>query len=249
MVDFKALIFDLDDTAIPNSLDSVPSIELIEATSSNKRFKLCAATGRPYVYAKDILTSLRLTEPCVISAGTQIVNPLSGEILWEVNIAPADAIKILELCQPYDYEIIFNNEMIGHGRPASDRVINGDINVMYVIGSSIFDAEVILKLLKDIEGITAIGIASWTHKGIDIHITHRDATKEQAIGELLRMINVEKKHTIGVGDANNDIHLFEAVGHKVAMGNATELLKSKADEVADTVGNDGLAKIIEKYNQ
>jgi hydroxymethylpyrimidine pyrophosphatase-like HAD family hydrolase len=61
---------------------------------------------------------------------------------------------------------------------------------------------------------------------------------------LLEIMGVPKDKAIGVGDANNDVHLFKAVGLKVAMGNATDELKSQADIIVDSVENDGLAKFI-----
>lgn len=47
------------------------------------------------------------------------------------------------------------------------------------------------------------------------------------------------------GYTNNDTHLFKAVGLKVAMGNATPLLKSHADVVCNAVNDDGLAEFIQ----
>lgn len=50
---------------------------------------------------------------------------------------------------------------------------------------------------------------------------------------------------IGIGDGANDIHLFNAVGLKVAMGNAVPSLKEKADIVIGHVTDDGLAQYFE----
>jgi hydroxymethylpyrimidine pyrophosphatase-like HAD family hydrolase len=79
----------------------------------------------------------------------------------------------------------------------------------------------------------------------DIHITNKVATKEQAVAELRSRIGVEARDCYGFGDAMNDIHLFNAVGRKVAMGNATKELKARADEVIAPVSEDGLAAYLE----
>ena len=50
-----------------------------------------------------------------------------------------------------------------------------------------------------------------------------------------------------IGDQNNDITLLKAGGIKIAMGNATEELKSIADEITDNVYNDGFVKAIDKH--
>ncbi len=195
---------------------------------------------------KKILNSLDLVDPCVISAGTEIVNPQTGEVFWEFDIEPDSIKSILNICKSYPYELLVRDELMGEGSPAAKHAISGPVNVMYLMQCVEEDAKIILDKLSQISTISASGVPSWTGKDIDIHITHREATKEHAIAKLLELIGVPKEKTIGVGDANNDVHLFKAVGLKVAMGNATDLLKSQADVVCDTVDNDGLAKFLEE---
>jgi HAD superfamily hydrolase (TIGR01484 family) len=243
---YKAIIFDLDGTAIPNKPNGMPSQRLIKAIEeAQDKLKLCAATGRPITNAKGIIEALNLKDPCVISAGTQILDPVTDEILWEATIEPNDVTSILNICKPYHYEVLVRNELMGQGGSASTRhIVDGHVNVMYVMGCAQPDAEAILAKLEELPQVTAAGVTSWTHEGVDIHITHNEATKEHAVAELLR-IDLNKDEVMGVGDADNDIHLFAGVGYKVAMGNATDRLKGLADKVTDSVDDDGLAKVIE----
>ena len=246
---YEALIFDLDGTAIPNIPNGMPSSELIDVIQQSKnKIALCAATGRPITNAKPILDALGLDKPCVISAGTQIIDPTTNEILWQANLEAKDVQTILEICRSYHYEVLVRNELMGEGASASERVIDGHVNVMYIMGCAPADAELILEKVKSVNKVTAAGVISWTHEGVDIHITHKEATKEHAVYELLKILKVKKSKTIGVGDADNDVHLFAGVGHKVAMGNATSRLKSLSDEVAESVDENGLVKIIQKYS-
>lgn len=247
---YKAIIFDLDGTAIPNVPNGLPSHSLIDAVKQAQgSIKLCAATGRPITNAKPILSALNLQDPCVISAGTQVIDPLTDDILWEANIESADIETTLEICQPYHYEILVRNELMGEGGSAANRkAIDGHVNVMYIMGCAEPDAQAILTELDKVDNITAAGVTSWTHEGVDIHITHKEATKEHAVGKLLNILGLDKSEVVGVGDADNDVHLFEAVGYKVAMGNGTDKLKSLADEVIDSVDEDGLAKFIRKVS-
>lgn len=241
----KLIIFDLDGTAIPNVPNGLPSAKLVEVIAALKgKVLFSAATGRPITNAKPILDKLNLNEPCIISAGTQIIDPHTDKILWEVVIEPEDVLKVLSVCRPYDFEILIRNELLGEGAPANSIKIESPVNVMYIMHCSNEKSDEILTLLEEISGITAAGVLSWTGEGIDIHITNKVATKEHAISELLLMLNVSKHETMGVGDGNNDIHLFRGVGTKVAMGNATELLKSQADIICKSVEDDGLAEII-----
>lgn len=248
---YKVIIFDLDGTAIPNTPNGMPSKPLIDVIHKNRKsIRLCAATGRPITNAKAILSVLQLKDPCIISGGSQIIDPLTDEVLWEANLEPADVDNVLSICYPYHYEVLMRNELIGEGGRSSKRPQHKErVNVMYLMGCAPTDAKVILNQLGNLNNITAAGVTSWTREGVDIHITHKQATKEYAVAELIKILNVNKTEVIGVGDADNDVHLFKAVGYRVAMGNGTNRLKALADEIADSVENDGLAKIIDKYSE
>lgn len=249
---YRAIIFDIDGTAIINAQHALPSKRLVEVIKkAQPHFKLCTATSRPVPDIKNILSVLQLQDPCVISAGTEIIDPKSNKVIWSCDMKPSDVPKVMEIFRPYPYKLIFNDEGADSmGKIASERTLDGPINVMYLINCREQDAAVMMKKLALISSTTASEVRSWEGAGyVEIHVTNKLATKEHAVVELLKMLNVSKEETIGVGDSNNDIHLFKAVGLKVAMGNATDLLKSQADLVCDTVENDGLAKFIEEQTK
>jgi len=60
-------------------------------------------------------------------------------------------------------------------------------------------------------------------------------------------LDIKKEEIIGVGDGDNDLPLFDSVGLKIAVGNATEKLKAAADEIVADADKDGLAQVIQKY--
>ena len=51
----------------------------------------------------------------------------------------------------------------------------------------------------------------------------------------------------GIGDASNDIALMEAVDVGIAMGNAPDYLKKRADYITDSVDKDGVVKALEHF--
>lgn len=250
MSDFKAIIFDLDGTAIPNIPNGMPSQRLIDVVKKAQgSMRLCPATGRPMTNATAIIEKLHIVDPCIISGGTQIIDPVSRKVLWQEMIRKEDVRSVLEVCAPYSYEILFRDELLGHGMTAKDRSAEDSVNVVYVMKVLPDDAEKIVEALSRIAGITASKVPSWTGGYIDIHITNSKATKEYAIEVLLNILGVSKEETIGVGDGDNDIHLFKSVGLSIAMGNATKTLKNQADKVAASVDEDGLATVIEEYSR
>lgn len=67
-------------------------------------------------------------------------------------------------------------------------------------------------------------------------------TKRHAIEVLLKYLNADVKDTISFGDAKIDESMFECCAYNVAMGNANDELKAKADYVTADVDDDGLYK-------
>lgn len=243
---YKAIIFDIDGTAMPLALTATPSERVIQAVKKAKQFsKVCAATGRSISHARYLLKALDLKDPCVISGGTQIIDPLTEKTLWEKKLSEEQVKQITQVCLPYPYPVGFSDET--KGIPAKEKHINGSERVVYIWNVKEEDAIYLQKKIKEIIGVTANTPGSWTKGRLDIHVTNIEATKKHALEELIKILRVEKNEIIGVGDHNNDLPLFESVGFKVAMGNATEKLKNKADYVTASVDEDGLADAIEKF--
>ena len=54
------------------------------------------------------------------------------------------------------------------------------------------------------------------------------------------------ENTLAFGDAENDIPMFKAVGCAVAMGHALPDVKAQANDVTDSVENEGITQYLEK---
>lgn len=248
----KTIIFDIDGTAIDSPEQKLPTRRLINAVrSAEKTFNLCAATGRVWAFAEPVLKGLSLTEPCIISAGTQICDPKTGEILWQSELERVDLEATIDIIRQYpDYKVLYNDndeDAYLHGG-----ISPGELNInepVYFFEQIFVPAEIapeIVSKLSTIEGIACTLVVAQRPGFNDIHITNRNATKEHAVAELLHILNIGKQNTIGIGDGHNDIHLFRAVNRKIAMGNAVQELKESADEVIGDVKNDGMAEFLER---
>lgn len=244
-MEIKAIIFDLDGTAIPNRKEGMPSKRLIETVAkAQKKVIVSVATGRPLSNVRHILKALQITNPCVIAGGTQIINPLTEKTLWKKELSAAQVKEIISVCMPYAYEVWISDQR--DASPAKEDIIIQPEQVIYIMTVNKVDAKIIMKELTKIHDIIAHEVTSWTPNHIDIHITHVAATKKHALEELLVLENIDKQSVMAVGDGNNDLPLFEIAGYKVAMGNAMDMLKANADYITASVNDDGLAKVIEE---
>ena len=78
-------------------------------------------------------------------------------------------------------------------------------------------------------------------------ISPRKCTKREGIQSVLDALDPNHGTVYGIGDASNDITLMNAVDVGIAMGNAPDYLKKRADYITDSVGNDGVVKALEHF--
>jgi hypothetical protein len=247
----KAIIFDLDGTAVDSPIQKLPSEKLVDSIDKlHTQYYLSSATGRVWTFAKSLLQSLKLVDPCIISAGTQICDPKTGQILWQKNLDDQVLKKVISLlCKYPDYKLLFNDndehEYFYGGINPKDFATSKSVYFLEQVFVPDALAIEIHAKASQIPDLTCVMVVAQKQGTRDLHFINSQATKEHAVAELLKIIKIKKSDTIGIGDGHNDIHLFNAVHHKVAMGNAVDDLKNIADEVIGSVSQDGLAGYFE----
>lgn len=89
-----------------------------------------------------------------------------------------------------------------------------------------------------LKGAPGAKIAAWWDRAVDI--IPAAGGKGIGIRKVLEHYGLTPDDAMAFGDGNNDIEMFEAVGHSVAMGNASADLKAIASEVCGTCAEDGI---------
>ena len=69
-----------------------------------------------------------------------------------------------------------------------------------------------------------------------------DGGKPAGIAAVLEHFDIDSEACVAFGDGGNDISMFRCVGTSVAMGNASDEVKSAASHVAPHVDEDGIAR-------
>lgn len=81
-----------------------------------------------------------------------------------------------------------------------------------------------------------------------IELNQLGASKGNAIMELAERLKINQKDVMVFGDQGNDLSMFENSNFKkIAMGNAIETIKDKADFVTDDNDHNGIAKALKKF--
>lgn len=245
----KAIIFDIDGTAMPIGEGNWPSERLAAAIKSlQTSYHLSTATGRSSEYVLEIIKFLGLRDDCIIAAGTEIYDPINRKIVWVEKI-PEHTYKFIEQALSHCKSQVFSGQTHEGGHTANHvhELLADNVSVLYVIATEESEAETLLRKLQHPD-LQIINMHSyWNDDLRDIHIHSAKASKEHAVAELLKRLDVRKEDSIVIGDGLNDTHLFAAGGLRVAMGNARAELKKQADMVIDDVAEDGLAVYLESF--
>lgn len=72
-------------------------------------------------------------------------------------------------------------------------------------------------------------------------------SKATGIARIAERYGVSSADTVVFGDAHNDLTMFAWAGHAVAMGQAAPEVRAAADEVAPSVWEDGVAKVLARW--
>lgn len=244
--DYKAIMLDVDGTLVTNEYEGRISPKVKQTIlKANAKVKVGIASGRPLARVSFIMEELKLKIPCVIGGGTQIVDPLTGLIIWEQPILTKDAALLQKELQQVPYKVWVVDEV-------EEILLTPNLKLKKPLNffmSKILEEEAdrLISLFSNIPTLALTKVVAYTPGYVSLHITHAQATKQHAIEKVAEILKLDRDQIIGVGDGHNDIPLFKACGLRVAMGDAVQLLKERADYIAPSCIDDGVADVFEKF--
>lgn len=248
MDEIKIVFFDIDGTLIDMGRKEV-SPKTLEAL---RRLKgrdviLCLATGRgPLTLPRfegvefDVFLTFNGSY-CFNRERTIFSNPLAGEdvktilqnaasIHRPVSIATKDRL----VANGRDEDLVEYFSFAKRGVEVSDEFEDAAKGEVYqiMLGCRKADRPLLLR------GTANAKIAAWWDRAVDV--IPADGGKGEGIRQILSYYHLDRPAALAFGDGDNDIEMLQAVGHGVAMGNASEQLKAAADDICGGVAEDGV---------
>lgn len=262
----KAIFIDIDGTLRDSNRNlSEKTIDTIKKVSE-KGILVILCSGRPRKYTENVSRQCFASKYIITSSGGNIYDYEQNKILYVNKMNKEALIELYKIANPEDVRFIMN---VGEGRVVNkvkhpdqeqkleesieDFVYNNDV-VQCTIADSDFDK--IKNLVPKIEQVKNIEIKN-RHKSllddkfkddktVFCDIANIESNKGVAVRKLLELLNINKEEAIAIGDDNNDLSMFEQVGYKVAVDNAIDIVKEKADEITLSNDEDGVAIFLEK---
>lgn len=211
-----------------------------------------AITGGPLAFAGETIRSLGISDLCALAGGAQIYDPSRDAIIEQRSMLSED-LNILrqQLAGLAAGRLVFNNfsreEHRRGGMRPGELPTDEPVYFANVTGLDRGAADRIVTGLQE-RGLqrTAVtrAVASYDRSKAEVHFTDLLATKKYASLRIMELLGVSADRVTVMGDADNDLPMFEAVGQagiKVAMGNATEKLMQAANVIIGDITIDPAA--------
>lgn len=253
----KVAIFDIDDTLIPRGTqDIIPSaIKAIKELQANG-IEVMIATGRSIYFIQDPIHEQIKPQYTVTINGACVYNE-KDEVIYDVlmNREEVEALKDYSLKNDIAFALKMKDAMyVYSGMETYKTTYLKGSPKEYILRDCLGEAlgeelpmgifmmgnESLIEASKDLapNGFYAKAYAD----AYDVYSIH--AGKIKGIEFVLDRLKSNWEEVIAFGDAHNDMEMLEHAHIGVAMGNAPDIVKEKADYVTTSITDDGIEKAL-----
>ncbi len=259
---YKLIAADLDGTLRAEEQSFTPRLRDAVRRAQERGVRVVIATGRVYRTAAPFARDLGLDGAIICNHGATIRDIRADKILLEHRVPLARARELIARASDDLTTLVCIDEEFYTPRLTAHAVeyigsYRDHLNVVPDLARSLPGAPQKILFICD-ESIAAslrielkirFGdalqiVQSW---GTYVEVTHRDASKGNAVAWLANRWSIARDEVIALGDQGNDISMIEWAGLGVAMGNAIDRVQALADYVAPRAEEDGAAAVIEKF--
>lgn len=240
---YKSLLMDIDNTIVPTNGKLLDERLISKIKQAQEVIHVGVATSRSIKKVLDMLETIELKGPNIFANGAQVIDPANGEVYKEDFLTFEQVEKATEVVNRYKRGLyVYDNSVKRLATANIQKTVTA-----FVLALEPQEADELMKEFLLLGGVAVHKTISGTQGCNDVHITHRDASKDKAVRKLAEVLGIKTSEIIGVGDGPNDILLLEACGLKVVMGNASDELKKVADYIAPSVEEMGVVDVIDRF--
>ena len=270
---YDLVVLDLDGTILEKEFEGgySPRVRHAIAAVQASGVPVTIATGRTLDYVRTQTPLLGITTPVVTTQGAVVGDPVSGEVLFEADMPLDVARAVAEWADKtgrvtifyfsnrdgtttlYQNREVWQSAVYDHWFGMPRRI---QPNLSELLGArdhpplkfiSVNDASAeadLTPILQERFGPTMH--MARTH-ALLIEGTAAGVDKGSGLLHLLEHLKIAPQRVLAVGDNENDIPMLKIVGMGVAMGQATDKVKSFAQWIAPSIFEDGAAVAMERF--
>ncbi len=261
---YKMLVTDIDGTITDKDHNIVPLNRKAIEKAQELGLYVTLATGRRPESAKKFVDELNIECPVIVYNGAGIYDYKENSFLYKEVLDRESSILAISLLNKYTELSVFL--YYDHGSYTKEEnetvreyIKKDKIELIYEEDLlSIVKKEAPIKIMiigerslldRFYEEISHYDTSvNFTNSEINyLEILPKNASKGNMLRILTDKLNIKLEEVIAVGDKDNDISMIEISGKGVAVGNASPLLKEKADYIAPPGYEGGVWDVVEKF--
>lgn len=264
----RLVISDIDGTILNSQHQLTLGLKQVVAQLQAAGLPFVLTSARSPKAMVAIAAELGLTTPLAAYNGGYIVNPTDSgafEPLFSQPLDFTEANKVIQLAihnfpnvavniyAATDWFVPARNSWVAQeevitGMTAEEVVLSEFLAQQPTIHKILFigEEEEITSLEGAISKLVLMESAKYRSKDNYLEFTNKLISKELALQKLVAHYQIVPENVMAIGDHDNDVSMIAAAGWGVAMGNATEACKEKADWVTADNDHDGAALAIQK---
>jgi len=266
---YKLLVVDIDGTLLDkNGAISAEDKDAL-ARASNSGIQVSLSTGRAVKASLRTINQLSLDGYHMFFDGALVSDPKKGEEVYVKPISAELVRQITEFAHLNEIHLEFYSAI--HYFVERETWSSDIRRQFFGIEPTIADFSTLWQKERIIKGTLTVSSSeerakaegfylhfnsslsfSWTktpaYPEVDfINVLDPDVSKGRASEALASFLGITLTEVMAIGDGANDVSLLSKAGLAVAMGNATDELKSVADYVTLDIEHNGVAAAINKF--
>ena len=258
----KIIFFDIDGTLFCSEYERIQDIVVKAIQETRKQGHLCfIASGRPYAYIAENVKEIGF-DGYVLANGSNI--KYQDKDLEVRYLDPNNVKELIRKLEDRNIEYVLQTNTLCYMNQDNECLLNFYKNCNINFHNICFEynlsdiIERIVKIeawVKDKEeleyakscfGAFAYELHPDNHS---MEIYAKDVSKATGILDVLKLLNIDLADSYCFGDGPNDVEMFETVAHPIAMGNALDIIKERAEDICLTVQENGVAyKLAELFD-
>ncbi len=260
---YRLMAVDVDGTLLDNQGHMTEATKEAIRLGVESGLIFTIATGRPVQGVEHFNEMLALDLPYITYNGSMVVMGKSKEILYEQKMDSLDAKAIYKLGLEYGatvivwahnrlYVNILNKDALLYSKAARQAALlmeepeavleSGVSKILWVDAIPKID-----RAQQEVGSRLSGNVNYHTSNPIYLEFVDKKASKAIAMEKLGEYYGIRREEMIAVGDGLNDLSMIEYAGLGVAMANAADEIKCKADYVTFSNEEDGVAHVIRKF--
>jgi Cof subfamily protein (haloacid dehalogenase superfamily) len=270
---YKLFVADMDGTLLNDHKEL--SDKDIQTIKKLQYFgiKFAVATGRHDSMIKSYLKHLDLHVPVISCNGAIVREPFSDQVFLSQALPKEQSLNVIDICKEsnagfhiYGHESIFgeklNHKMLYYHNlnktlpsdeqtklvvvPNCKDIVIDEPEPLYKFLILSDESRDLLDIIEHLSEFDGLNVTQSMPMLCDVMKT--GITKAYALQRLSQSLGIKREEIAAIGDQHNDIDLIEYAGLGIAVANAEDALKAKADIVTIANNNqDAVSEAIERF--